>query len=268
MGSKADQPPKQGFDWHFQLRSSGAVAVAMLADIVINYPLWIVGKRIGAGLTPYPGSLSLIYKGSGLLYVSLGPTTVIEDGVTRGLGHVLTQVSHAVPAAMSGCVAAVLVTSQVEHLITRSHALNMTMGETAKHLRSQHGLLYLLKPPGMRMMMLREIPFAVSLFYMRPILTKRFIDPDAPLQWTRELACGAATASVAVPLSQIPAVVGAYQQATGVGNTQAAIKQLIASGGVRELFRGMLPRMLSLTGTFTCVPCCLRALSPDPTHYH
>ena len=63
---------------------AASVGAAMACDIVINYPLWIVAKRLGAGLSALP-PLHRLYAGGGALWVSIAPTTIIEDGVSTVL---------------------------------------------------------------------------------------------------------------------------------------------------------------------------------------
>ena len=63
---------------------AASVGAAMAADILINYPLWIVAKRLGAGLSALP-PLHRLYAGGGALWVSIAPTTIIEDGVSTVL---------------------------------------------------------------------------------------------------------------------------------------------------------------------------------------
>ena len=63
---------------------AASVGAAMGADILINYPLWIVAKRVGAGLSALP-PLHRLYAGGGALWISIAPTTIIEDGVSTVL---------------------------------------------------------------------------------------------------------------------------------------------------------------------------------------
>ena len=67
-----------------QILRAASVGAAMACDIVINYPLWIVAKRVGAGLSALP-PLHRLYAGGGALWVSIAPTTIIEDGVSTVL---------------------------------------------------------------------------------------------------------------------------------------------------------------------------------------
>lgn len=49
---------------------AGAVGAAMWGDITINYPLWIAAKRIGAGIRPFPGTVSGLYKVLCIVYIT------------------------------------------------------------------------------------------------------------------------------------------------------------------------------------------------------
>merc|ERR1719453_2654833 len=60
-------------------RRSAAVGAGCGADILLNYPMWIVAKRMGVGLPAMPATIPELYKGGGSLWASLGPTTIIED---------------------------------------------------------------------------------------------------------------------------------------------------------------------------------------------
>ena len=53
------------------------------ADMLVNYPLWIVAKRLSAGLG-LP-AVSEIYKGSTSLLVAFGPMVLLQDGSTGEL---------------------------------------------------------------------------------------------------------------------------------------------------------------------------------------
>ena len=146
----------------------------MAADITFNYPLWVAAKRLGVGLPAFPPSLRKVYRGGGSLWFSLAPTVVVEDNFTRwfSVGLPSSVPAHGLlSAAASGTVAAVTVTSQVEHLITSAHARNMPMALTTKALLQERGVVGLLLPPGMIMMACREAPFAASLFWLQPLLS-------------------------------------------------------------------------------------------------
>jgi hypothetical protein len=211
-----------------------------------------------------------VYKGGASLWLSLGPTTMVEDAVTNGLQRATpiesrTQITELASAAASGAVAAVLVTSQVEHLITAAHAKQTPMLATGRELLRSKGLPHLLLPPGMMMMVLREVPFAVALFHIRPALTKYVregsVDPSTlGARFRQELFCGCATAAVASPVSHVPSVIAAYQQGHGV-SLREAVRSLLAAGGWTQLWRGLGARTLSLAGTMTVVPVVAEVLS-------
>ena len=258
------------------------VGAAMGADIVINYPLWIVAKRVGAGLPALP-PLHRLYAGGGALWVSIAPTTIIEDGVSTVLkprcgdlaasaasgamqcANQFTAPSHAIDASLdslvdfhTGAIAGVCVTSQVERCITAAHASRgLSVRETAVAIYQRGGVAGLLLPPGMAATACREVPFAAALFAVRPrlraIAEERYPGTQRLL---RELSCGVAAASVAGPASHAPSVVAAYQQATEATPRQA-VADIYASGGLRAFFRGLPARTMSLAGTFTVVPLAL-----------
>ena len=232
---------------------AASVGAAMAADILINYPLWIVAKRLGAGLSALP-PLHRLYAGGGALWVSIAPTTIIEDGVSTVLKP---RCGDLAASAASGAIAGVCVTSQVERCITASHARNLSVRETAVAIYRRGGVAGLALPPGMLATACREVPFAAALFAVRPRLRKIAEERYPTAQrFLRELSCGVAAAAVAGPASHAPSVVAAYQQATDVTPRQAFAK-IYAAGGLREFFRGLPARTVSLAGTFTVVPLAL-----------
>lgn len=244
------------------LLRAACVGASMGADIAINYPMWIVAKRVGAGLSPAVPPLSRLYVGGGALWLSLGPTTVIEDGATSAL-QALAPGRDLLSAAFSGVVAGLCVTSQVEHVITAAHARGAGILGTARSCLKERGAFFLLFPPGMVATACREIPFAATLFHVRPLLSRRFgaaAEASAAERVLRECLCGCAASAVASPASHAPSVVAAYQQATGAPLLRA-VADLHAAGGWRTFFRGLAARTVSLAGTFTVVPVALDALT-------
>ena len=230
-----------------------SVGAAMACDIVINYPLWIVAKRVGAGLSALP-PLHRLYAGGGALWVSIAPTTIIEDGVSTVLKP---RCGDFTASAASGAIAGVCVTSQVERCITASHARNLSVRETAVAIYKRSGVAGLVMPPGMAATACREVPFAAALFAVRPLLRKIAEERYPTTQrFLRELSCGVAAAAVAGPASHAPSVVAAYQQATDATPRRAAA-EIYAAGGLRAFFRGLPARTLSLAGTCTVVPLAL-----------
>ena len=251
-----------------QLQHSSTVGFAMGCDIALNYPLWVAAKRLSVGTTAFPSTLRAVYRGGGALFLSLGPTTIIEDAVTTALCASPVPLPDIVSAASSGVVAAVLVTSQVEHVITRAHSTDSTMRQTFLSLYRTHGPKHLALPPGMAMMVCREIPFAATLFHVRPALTTWAQEqdtgptPTSTVGWMgRELGLGCLTSMVTSPISHIPSVIAAYQQGHGVSFV-TAVQQLLQAGGYKELWRGLGARTMSLAGTFTVVPIVMALLKP------
>ena len=260
-----------------ELVRSGAVAVAMGCDIGLNYPLWVAAKRLGVGLPAFPGTLRGIYVGAASLWVSLAPTVMIEDTVSRVLQESLMPIdsgASAIPkelvcSAASGAVAACVVASPVEHIITRSHAMKRGIGETVKLLYHRHGAIYLAAPPGMAAMAGREVPFAASLFWLQPTLSKmaQALDGnDQSHSIGKYLLVGIATSIIATPISHVPSVIAAYQQGHGK-DLRTAVGDLYRIGGVREFWRGLGARTVSLAGTMTVVPLVLRALAPQHANH-
>ena len=235
-----------------QILRAASVGAAMACDIVINYPLWIVAKRLGAGLSALP-PLHRLYAGGGALWISIAPTTIIEDGVSTVLKP---RWGDLAASAASGAIAGVCVTSQVERCITASHARNLSVRETAVAIY-RRGVAGLILPPGMLATACREVPFAAALFAVRPRLRKIAEERYPTTQrFLRELSCGVAAASVAGPASHAPSVVAAYQQATEA-SPRRAMADIYSSGGLRAFFRGLPARTVSLAGTFTVVPLAL-----------
>jgi len=98
-------------------RRAVIVAAASASDMVVNFPLWIVAKRVSAGL-PLPPRGEL-YKGSGTLYLAMGPMTVVADGSTTlferallDLGGFSQRAALACASMASGVAGALLVGAQ------------------------------------------------------------------------------------------------------------------------------------------------------------
>lgn len=238
---------------HRQLLRAAGVGAAMGMDVVINYPLWIIAKRVGAGLPALP-PVRRIYAGGGALWLSIAPTTIIEDGVSTTLRP---RYGDLAASATSGAIAGLCVTSQVERCITASHARGLSVRETVVAIYQRSGVAGLALPPGMAATACREVPFACALFAVRPRL-KKLAEERYPTtqKFLRELSCGVAAAAVAGPASHAPSVMAAYQQATDA-TPRRAIADIYAAGGLRAFFRGLPARTISLAGTFTVVPLAL-----------
>lgn len=294
--SNTASPPATGVDINShggqfeELRRSASVGAGMAADIALNYPLWIVAKRMGVGIAAWPGSIRELYKGAGSLWVSLGPTTMIEDASKR---HIEASVLPMLPptfrpankelvsSVLAGAVAAATFCSQVEHAITAAHTQRLTMSETLRHLYYKRGgVRGMMLPPGMMAMVGREMPFVAALFYVRPAVTAYVYGqqdigaaaveaPPAATSGRRlhlEFLAGFTTAFLTCPFSHVPSVVAAYQQGHGVG-LRRACSDIYREGGIRAFWRGMLMRTLSISGTMVVVPIVLDMLggSSHPT---
>jgi hypothetical protein len=94
--------------------------------------------------------------------------------VTRSLKQrIHSPYNELISAATSGLIAALTVTSQIEHLITASHVHNVSVREIFTKISSKDPLKIFL-PPGMVAMVGREVPFATALFYIRPLIATEF----------------------------------------------------------------------------------------------
>lgn len=208
--------------------------------------------------------------------MSLGPTTIVEDLVTRILSSKYQNNNKIIHTSLSGIIAALTITSQVEHIITLSHVQNVSILQTIQQLYRTNKRRILL-PPGMIAMIGREVPFSTSLFYLRPLIEKEFISSHEQKQQQEEqhegqfqfnferflidLQCGLVTSLIATPISHPASVIASYQQGHNrpLFESMSVIYRL---NGWKGFFRGLTARTLSLTGTFTIVPMVLRVLSP------
>jgi len=260
-----------------QLWRSASVGIGCAADIVTNYPLWIAAKRMGVGIPAMPTTIPQLYKGGASFWVSLGPTTMLEDASKKAFeDHFPSQGwlqgfgidKELMASAFAGAFAAATFCSQVEHAITVAHAKELTMSGAVRHIFHERGGLHgLLLPPGMLAMMFREMPFVAALFYVKPAVTSRIYGmtsggseskPDT--RWHLELASGFATSMVTTPVSHVPSVVAAYQQGHGVG-LQKACFEMYRQGGWRAFWRGLVARTVSIAGTMIVVPLVIGGLA-------
>lgn len=216
-------------------------------------------------MRPFPGTIRETYKGGASLWLSLGPTTVLEDVVTRGVEAALPPEApqrQLIAAALSGVVAGVTVTAQVENLITLAHSRSLSVPGALKHVHAEEGAFGLLLPRGMLAMAGREVPFASALFYARPAISQAVYGDEGPrkIRWYKELFAGTLTALASTPFSHAPSVVVAYQQGHGISLSQACT-EIYRQGGLAEFYRGFTARTVSLAGTMTVVPVVLDLLS-------
>ena len=225
-------------------------------DIVINYPLWIVAKRVGAGLSALPPSTQAVRRRRRAL------------GVDRPYHHHRGRRVHGPKAAVWGPRGVCGVRRDRGRLRRRRLTGRTVHHRGPRQLKCIIGRERLPWPSTTRRRRwinlaarhaataCREVPFAAALFAVRPRLRKIAEERYPTTQrFLRELSCGVAAASVAGPASHAPSVVAAYQQATDVTPRQA-IAKIRAAGGL-EFFRGLPARTLSLAGTFTVVPLAL-----------
>lgn len=246
--------------------------------MLVNFPLWIVAKRMSAGVGMPP--LRELYKGSGSLYVAMGPMVVVQDGSTsvalRALeGKLEPTAAFAASACASGAVGALVIGSQIEGLITRAHATGATIVQTASATHATGGAMALALPHGAVMTAAREIPYAGCLFFLSGWIRERLHgrvaasegggagggSDDYKARVARDVLGASLTACVAGPISHVPSVIAAYQQAHAL-SISAACKALAATGGVRAFFGGLLPRTVSLAGSLFVMPFTIEALTP------
>jgi hypothetical protein len=267
-----------------QAERAVVIATASAADMLVNFPLWIVAKRASAGVGFPP--LNEMYKGATSLYVAMGPMVIVQDAsgalMRRPLDRTLDPTTAlAVSAAVSGAVGALTVGSQIEGVITRAHATGQTVLGAARSTYASGGLLALAVPHGALAIAGREVPWAGCLFFLSGWVRERLdgllnsrssakqgqagagvggseakgndVVPShgggLSMRATgTQMLAAALTACVAGPISHVPSVIGAYQQAhaVGIGEACAAIKRQF---GYRGFWGGLLPRTGSLAGS-------------------
>eukprot|EP01060_Flectonema_neradi_P027318 TRINITY_DN36920_c0_g1_i1.p1 TRINITY_DN36920_c0_g1~~TRINITY_DN36920_c0_g1_i1.p1 ORF type:complete len:241 (+),score=28.34 TRINITY_DN36920_c0_g1_i1:35-757(+) len=235
------------------MRSAAASGTAAGCDILLNYPLWILSKRMSAGMgVP---ALRELYKGGGGLWCSVGPTTILEEGISTKLSSAF---SGGTSAMVSGCCAGLMITSQVENCITKAHKNETSLRQAIVHQYKTAGMKGLMIPNGIVATALREIPFAGCLFFLR----NKIRDTSATTfpSWhpaSHEVCSAILSASVAGPSSQPFAVLAAHQQAHDT-SIRESFKIIL---GEKALFRGLLSRTASITGTLLVIPMVIESLA-------
>jgi hypothetical protein len=260
------------------LQRGALVGVGAFADVAVNTPLWISAKRIAAGLG-YP-RVREMYKGSSLLWFSIGPTFMLEDlcsrvmvpiarncaskiGVTLG-----SEGEEAVAAAGSGAVGGVLVASPIENVVVRGHRNSVPIGVAARRIFAEGGLHGLLLPKGAAAMVCREIPFAFGLFFFRERVAERWrvwtasdVEKQGSVKaagrwWIGELGASLTTSALVNIFAHPASVVLAQQQAYDVRFSTALARAQAQGNGslLRGLFKGFVLRTVSIAGTMTVVP--------------
>eukprot|EP00929_Paragymnodinium_shiwhaense_P074454 TRINITY_DN38110_c0_g1_i1.p1 TRINITY_DN38110_c0_g1~~TRINITY_DN38110_c0_g1_i1.p1 ORF type:complete len:288 (+),score=32.40 TRINITY_DN38110_c0_g1_i1:178-1041(+) len=248
-------------------------------DIAVNYPPWIIAKRVGAGLGM--PALNDLYKGGGLLWVSLGPTYVCEDlgsrifppAVRVACGHALSDDGEeAVAAALAGAFTGVAVSSPIENVLTRAHKHGSSTMCAARDVICQGGLVGTFFPRGAVAMAGREIPFSLGLFYLRERVVNKMHDLGDAHQphanggpasawgrwWAAEITASLTTSAFVNIASHPASVVLAQQQAHDLP-LATALSRLWADGLVKGFYAGYLFRTVAIAGTMTVVPLVIRA---------
>jgi len=245
---------------------AAVVAGASAADMLVNFPLWIVAKRVSAGLK-LP-AMSELYKGSSALYLAMGPMTVIEDGSTsvviRGLGDYLSPtVALATAASVSGATGALAAGAQAESIIMRAHATQQRVWPTAVAMQAAGGWRSVLAPHGMAMIVAREVPYSGCLFFLSGQVRSALRSDVGTDRFgiLRDMLAAALTALVAGPLSHVPATIASHQQAHAMP-LQDACRDIYRASGMRGFLSGLVPRTVSLAGSLCVVPFAIETLQP------
>lgn len=255
------------------------ILTGLSADMVVNYPLWITAKRISAGLTLPP--TADIYKGSGSLLLAMGPMIVVQDATTAVVlrcldGWLQPTAALAASACSSGAIGALTVGAQIEALITRAHATKASIGQTAANVYRMGGLRALLVPHGMTMIAARETPYAGCLFFLSGWIRSQIdiccqyapwgddsksSNGEKRVSVLRDVAAAILTASVAGPISQVPNVIAAHQQAHA-STIKASVRTIVESSGLRGLYGGLMTRTVSLAGSLFIFPFTIEIVQP------
>jgi hypothetical protein len=250
------------------LTRSAVVFTSILADIIVNYPLWIYAKRVMAGLSA--PAVRHLYKGGGSLLLSNGPMVVLQDGTTgailKGSGAPPTPSQHALAACASGALGGLCVGAQVESIITRAHATRAPVWRTALSVLAAGGPRALLAPRGALMVAAREVPYAGVLLYLSARVRAAVGDAagagapgaGAATRWAADAAAALLSAAVAGPISHVPSVIASHQQAHNVGVVEAC-RCIRLSGG---FFRGVVPRTCTLAGSLFVIPLTIETVQP------
>ncbi|KAF4705276.1 hypothetical protein FOZ63_007845 [Perkinsus olseni] len=233
------------------MSTTEAVGVACGAgmDIVLNYPPWVVAKRLGAGLSAVPHGKGLasgfgLYCGGGALLCSTAPTWILQERLTAFLGK------GPLAACLAGAVGGLCVASQIEGCITKAHVWKTTPLGVIRLM----SLRALVLPRGMVMTMCREVPCSGCLFFLRDWITERLeerLNGGAGHLGVEVLSAYLA-AFVAGPLSHPQSVVAARQQAKDI--TIKAAMADIRRASPHGLWTGVVPRTVALGGTLFIVP--------------
>mmetsp|Transcript_114674 Transcript_114674/g.180528 ORF Transcript_114674/g.180528 Transcript_114674/m.180528 type:complete len:290 (-) Transcript_114674:97-966(-) len=245
------------------LAQTALVGVATAADLAINFPTWIIAKRLGAGLT-LP-RLSEMYKGSGTVWSAYFPTVACEErfshSLTSAVGAMVPSLGHQgkelAACAAAGAISGLVVAAPVENLVTRAHATEVSLGDALRTSLQRGGLFGTLCPYGQAMMVGREIPFSIGVFFLRDHIAQwchKRLGRDSSFQyWSGELASSMACATIVNIPAHPPSVVLAWQQAREVCLSDA-LRQIYSKSGLRGFYKGFVSRSISIGGAMFVVP--------------
>mmetsp|Transcript_58287 Transcript_58287/g.161153 ORF Transcript_58287/g.161153 Transcript_58287/m.161153 type:complete len:311 (-) Transcript_58287:468-1400(-) len=254
------------------------VGLACAADLAVNYPLWVVAKRLGAGLSMPRGRE--FYKGAFCVWLSYFPTVACDEAigsrfaatvgaVMPGLG---SEGRELAAAATAGALSGLLVAAPTENLVTRAHSSGASVAQAFRNVLRTDGIRRMAMPFGMTAMMGREVPFSMGIFCLRDHFARLCHDysnhhsgsvatdtsslrrSGSSLQWwAEELGSSMACAAV-VNLPAHPASVVLAQQQAHCLRLGEAVWQIYASGGLRGFYVGFMSRAVSIGGAMFVVP--------------
>jgi hypothetical protein len=209
--------------------------------------------------------MSEMYKGAGAVWTAYAPTIACEEqfshGLTSAVGAMIPHLGHQgrelAACAAAGAISGLVVAAPVENLVTRAHAAEISLGDALRSSLHRRGLYGILCPYGQTMMVGREVPFSIGVFFLRDHIAQWFhkrLHRDSSLQyWFGELASSMTCAAAVNIPAHPPSVVLAWQQAREVPLLDA-LHQIHANSGLRGFYKGFVSRSVSVGGTMFVVP--------------
>lgn len=205
-----------------------------------------------------PGFISLrsrhVYSGVGVNLLSMGPITACQNGLTskfqklykKVVGRKLSDAEKIVPPVFAGALTAFAIVTPTECI---PNYMQKVITECGRKLSSKQALLELIKNQGVlapwrgvTCTALRDGFFTVG-YKTLPKLIKKNIQPiigdTAVSNMTALLCAGVATALATQPLH---VVARHMQNDTTLPNSLAAALDLCKKNGIKELWKGGLPR--------------------------
>lgn len=231
------------------------VALSTLADCTVNYPLWIVAKRLAAGIGMPKGSE--VYKGVSPVFCSLFLTTAGDEVICRHL-RPLCGAAHGdlISSAFAGALVGMTVTAPTENIVTRAHATGAPTATALRDIFQEGGVRGLCLPQGQAAIAVREVSYAVGIFSLRDRVARWMHEGSASsgLRWWADDVASALTSAVIVNTPGHPSsVVLAQQQAYDL-SLMDAVKKIYSTGGLRGFYAGFWARCASLGGSLFVVP--------------